>query len=428
MKKKLLVFPCGSEVAIEIYKSLRFSTHFELVGASSVNDHGRFVFENYIGDIPFHDDPAFIEKISQAIENASIDGVFPAMDAVANTLKANEASLGCVVIGSRLEATRLCASKRATYQALGASVPCPNWTCDPEEVRKFPVFIKPDEGYGSRNVYLASDQDSAKRFIESQSGKTFICCDYLPGDEFTIDCFSNSQHDLLFSGARKRARISNGISVNTVETQSHSQMFKEVAETINEQLKPRGAWFFQMKEDSYGKPILLEVAARLGGSSSYFRAKGVNFALLSAFDAFDVPVAIRTNGYHVELDRALGARFKLNCNYDTVYVDFDDCLLINCNVNTELIAFLYQALNKGKAIVLITRHGACIEDTLKAHRLTAVFDQVVHLSADERKADYIAPGSAIFIDDSFAEREDVASTLGIPVFSPDMIEALLDRP
>ena len=53
MKKNILVFPCGSEIALEIYKSLKYSIHFNLIGASSVEDHGRFVYENYIGNLPY---------------------------------------------------------------------------------------------------------------------------------------------------------------------------------------------------------------------------------------------------------------------------------------------------------------------------------------------------------------------------------------
>jgi hypothetical protein len=33
---------------------------------------------------------------------------------------------------------------------------------------------------------------------------------------------------------------------------------------------------------------------------------------------------------------------------------------------------------------------------------------------------------ALFIDDSFGERQDVAQRLDIPVFSPDMVEGLVD--
>ena len=62
--KKVLVFPCGSEIGLEIHRSLKYNKDFELIGASSVNDHGMFVFENYVGNIPSVDDENFISEIN----------------------------------------------------------------------------------------------------------------------------------------------------------------------------------------------------------------------------------------------------------------------------------------------------------------------------------------------------------------------------
>jgi len=261
MKKKLLVFPCGSEVALEIYRSLRYSIHFDLVGASSVDDHGKFVFENYIGNMPFHSDPEFIATLKGIVEKEKIDAIFPAMDAVAKTLKSNEDKLGCIVIGSNSETTGICSSKLATYERLDGKVLCPEWSDELSEVQQYPVFIKPDEGYGSRNVFRAPSKKIAQNFIDENPDTPFVFCEYLPGEEYTIDCFSTFQGELLFCGARTRIRVSNGISVNTIETDKHRDAFQRVGKTINEILRPRGAWFFQMKENANGEPTLLEVAA-----------------------------------------------------------------------------------------------------------------------------------------------------------------------
>jgi anti-anti-sigma regulatory factor len=424
MKKKLLVFPCGSEVALEIHRSLRFSTHFELVGASSVSDHGQFIYKQYIGDIPFHNHPEFVPTIKDLVEREKIDAIFPAMDAVARTLKNNEKEIGCVVIGSTSETTTICASKSAIYTSLAEDLLCPVWTGDLDAVEQYPVFIKPDEGYGSRNVYLAKSRKSAETFLENQLGAYFIFCEYLPGDEFTIDCFSNLDGELLFHGARKRARVSNGISVNAVESRKHQDAFLRAAKAINQKLKPRGAWFFQMKENAHGEPVLLEVAVRLGGSSSYFRAKGVNFALLSAFDAFDVALNIDANDYEVELDRALGNRYKIGLTYEKVYIDLDDCLLLGDQVNGELIKYIFQARNKGIKIALITRHEKDITQTLNRYRLAGIFDEIIHIQDKQPKSKFIDGKHSIFIDDSFAERAEVKNAHGIPVFSPDMVEML----
>ena len=88
--KRILVFPCGSEIALEIHRSLKYSTHFELIGASSIDDHGKFVFEEYIGDLPFVTSPSFILSITKIVKEKNIDAIFPAMDLVLDVLKKND--------------------------------------------------------------------------------------------------------------------------------------------------------------------------------------------------------------------------------------------------------------------------------------------------------------------------------------------------
>ena len=69
----VLVFPCGSEVGLELNHALKDSSFITLFGASSVEDHGRCVFENYVGGIPFVTAPDFIEKINEVIAEKQID-------------------------------------------------------------------------------------------------------------------------------------------------------------------------------------------------------------------------------------------------------------------------------------------------------------------------------------------------------------------
>jgi len=224
---------------------------------------------------------------------------------------------------------------------------------------------------------------------------------------------------------RRRNRISNGISVNTSPSDQFANEFGIWAGAINEALRPRGAWFYQVKLDANAEPRLLEVATRLAGSSSIFRCMGVNFALLTAFDAFNQDVTIAPNSYHIELDRALDNRYKLAVDYSHVFVDLDDCLILRGRINHQLIGFLYKALSEGKGITLLTRHHRHPDITLRQLRIAELFDRVIHLDEGARKSDYIDRSDAIFVDDSFAERTEVSRRTGIQVFSPDMIEALI---
>lgn len=402
-KKNILIFPCGSEIGLEIHRSMQHSTHFALIGASSVDDHGRFVYDDYIGGVPMHTDAGFAAALQDIIRSRHIDAIYPTMDAVAETLHNLAAELGVVVIGSSKETTAICADKRKTYAALHGHIPQAHSYSNLDEVEQYPVFLKPAQGYGARGAAKANNRKHAELLLETATSKDILIQEYLTGPEWTIDCFSDRHGQLRFHGVRSRNRVSNGISVNTSESSAHAQEFAHWAENINRILKPRGAWFFQAKQAADGQPRLLEVAVRLAGSSALFRAKGVNFALLSAFDAFDQDVEILVNDFDIEMDRALTNRFKTDLDYTDVFVDLDDTLIVNGKVNHELVAFLYQNINDGKRISLITRHVGDLDTTLSKFRLTQIFDRVIHITDGSSKADYIDVEKAVFIDDSFKE-------------------------
>ena len=203
----------------------------------------------------------------------------------------------------------------------------------------------------------------------------------------------------------------------------------EFAKSINQAIKFQGAWFFQVKQDANGELTLLEVASRFGGSSSLFRAQGINFALMSLFDAFGIPVAILRNNYNVVMDRALDNKYKIDLKYNEVFVDFDDCIYLEKQfVNDSLMAFLYRCINSGIKVTMLSRHDDVklgkLDDLLDKLRIRQVFDRIIHLDPNQKKIDFIDNTNAIFIDDSFAERKAVADKFKIPVFSLDMIEVL----
>lgn len=424
-KRNILVFPCGSEIALDIHSSVKYSTYFNLIGASSVDDHGRFVFEEYIPDIPFVTDEAFIPTLKKIIKEYDIDAVYPAMDTVITVTKLHEEELGCKVIASSSEATEICLSKKLTYETLQDVLNVPK-VYNPNDIpaEEFPVFAKPIVGYSAKGTKILHTQEEVNAYLRGK--KDMLVVEYLPGEEFTVDCFTDKDGVLLYSGARKRNRVNNGISVNTYFAENQ-EIFKDLASIINSKIKFRGAWFYQVKYDKYGNLCLLEIASRLGGSSLLSCAVGVNLALLSLFDAFDYKVMVTKNDYNVELDRALGCKYKISLNFDSVYCDYDDCLIMNrTEINTELVHFLYKCVNENKRIFLLSKHeGTVLEDELKKFRLDHLFDEIIHISKEDNKSNYIKTVKPIFIDDSNSERLNVQMQLNIPVFSPDMINILI---
>lgn len=428
MKKNILVFPCGSEVALEMHRSVTNSTHFRLVGGSSVEDHGRFVYENYVGELPFLGSSDFVACIRKVVEREKIDAIYPAMDAVITFMKGHEGELGCRVVGSPAETSEVCVSKRRTYRALAGVVKTPRTYGEGERpnVAEYPVFAKPDVGYGSRGARKISCAEELDVHLAAHPGCVLMEC--LPGEEYTVDCFTDAEGHLRVAKPRTRSRISNGISVHTEPVEDNGE-FLDFAKRINAALRFEGAWFFQVKRDGAGALTLLEVACRLGGSSGLWRPCGLNFALMTLYTAFHMPIAILENRIHPIMDRALDIRYKLDFSYDEVFVDFDDCLSLDGRrVNPVLAAFLYDCLGRGIRTTLLTKHDdemlGPLENLLDRLRIRPLFDRVLHIGKTEEKADYIDNRNAIFIDDSFAERRKVAEHFGMPVFGVDIVETL----
>ncbi|MCH5268226.1 MAG: ATP-grasp domain-containing protein [Lachnospiraceae bacterium] len=421
MKKNVLVFPCGSEIALELYRSLHPSIHFRLFGASSIDDHGKFVYENYIGNVPFYTEENFIPVMQEIVKQNAIDYIIPAMDSVITRLKENEEKLACKVIASCTETTKICLSKKKTYEVLKDVVRVPKMFNKEEDI-PYPVFCKPEVGYSAKNTKYIIDRAMLQQHL--QEHPECLILEYLPGEEYTLDCFTDAAGKLLFCGPRIRKRIDSGISVNTVPVEETGE-FSEIADRINQKIKLQGAWFIQLKRAQNGELVLMEIASRMGGSSSLYRARGINFAQLSLFDAMGIPVEILDNGYPVELDRALGTSYKIDIEYDEIFIDWDDTIILDaCYYNPDVIKFLYLSQNRKKKITLLSSHAGDLDQEIDRFQLRQLFDRIIHISKSENKVDFIDNNKAIFIDDAFSERKKVFHGKHIPVFSVDMVEIL----
>jgi len=424
-KHRVLVFPAGTEIAMEIWNALKNCKDFELIGATSADDHSKMVFQRLFTNLPFVDDPGFIDAINNVTDLCDADFIYPAHDSVLLKLTENQRDIKARVVTSPLQTVRTCRNKSMTYKYL-ADFDCeflPEVYEDTSQITEYPIFAKPAVGQGSEGARLIYDHCE---FLELANGdREYTFCEYLPGDEFTVDCFTDRHGKLRYIGQRTRERIRNGISVRSEFVPTENCVYK-MAHELNERFYFTGAWFFQIKTSKDFKYKLLEVAPRIAGTMGLSRNKGINLPLLTLYDMLEIDVDIINNRNKLLVDRALISRYRSNIDYTCVYVDFDDTLLLKGKVNPFLIAFLYQARDKGKRLYLLTRHHGDIFEDLKKNAISLLlFNGIISLNEDEEKSDYIM-GDAIFIDDSYVQRKKVHEECGVPVFDLDMVESLFD--
>lgn len=420
----VLVFPCGSEIALEIHAALRFNKAVCLFGVSSVADHGEYVYARYRQIEARVDSPDFIERLNELIGEWAIDIVMPAHDSVILALAEQRAELRAQVTVPELEVARLCRNKNATYAFFSAADFVPR-AIDTAAEGIYPIFAKPAVGQGSQGVEQVMDRARHVQLLES--GIEYVFSEYLPGIECTVDCISDHSGVLLHLSPRVRERIKSGISVATRPLPVDSQI-QAIAERIAGELCLYGAWFFQLKRNAQGDWRLLEIAPRIAGSMALSRNRGINYALLTLYAYLGMPFSVLAQDFPIRLDRALGNRFRVEHDYDCVYLDLDDTLIVEGRVHPTLAALLYQWQAQKVAIVLVTRHARCPRQTLSDYRLTeSLFEAIEHVQDGTPKSRVVdGRRRAIFIDDSWRERLDVSRECGIPVFDIDAVEQLLD--
>lgn len=424
-KHRVLIFPAGSEIGLEIYNSLKYSHHVEVFGASGKSDHASFVYaaDHYVEDAFYVDRPDFIERFNRLLRNLRIEFIYPTHDTVACFLAEHQSGLAAQVITSCAETNRIARYKRLTYDLFRTHDFCPQLSAPPYRDLAFPVFLKPDDGQGGKGTCIAENRED----LDFHLGKNpdLLVTEFLPGEELSVDCFTDCNGKLLFVGPRTRERIQMGISFRSTAVALTDEI-GQIAQCINATVSLNGAWFFQVKQDRCGRYKLMEFAPRQSSTMGLYRHTGVNFALLGLFNAKRMPVEILQNCYAVQLDRCLHNRFKADLEYRRVYIDFDETLVTGLHVHAQAMAFVYQCRNRGIAVMLLTKHRHDLMQTLRLCGISEhLFEQIIHITDDQEKWSFIDPDGAIFIDNYWFDRRAVKHKFGIPVFDVDAIECLL---
>ena len=403
MKKNILVFPSASNLAIEIFYSLSKDKNINLIGCSSVNNEITKIFKNNVIIKEFMNDSNFFNELNDIIKNEKIDLIYPLSDDVNLFFCKNKDRIKTEILQfSSLKTHELLRSKLKTYKFLKNTIPVPEFFENLKEIKVFPVFIKPQEGSSSKDCYLINNNNELEFYCKKIINP--IVTEYLPHQEYTVDCFTNFQKELIYSQPRLRINKSLGASSYTKTVCNH--ILYEMAKKLNSLFDFNGAWFFQTKVDNFGVPKLLEISPRIGASSGVNRINDVNLPLLNVYNHYKHKTEISSNNLDIIGFRYLNYHFDFSFNdIKNVYVDFDDTIMIDGKFNSNLIKFLFDFKNKNMQVNLISKHNGNLEAYLKELGIYYIFNKIIHLNENQNKCDYMEPCS-ILIDDSFSERKN----------------------
>jgi hypothetical protein len=283
------------------------------------------------------------------------------------------------------------------------------------------VGIKPDLGQGGQGFCVAQNAFEAEAALRAVSAPLLV--EYLPGEEITVDCFTDYQRELIWIGPRTRERTRAGISMRCHFLEVDPKI-NAIATCINERLVMRGPWFFQLKKDCEGQWKLLEISCRVAGTMVAQRARGINLPLMTIHDHLQRKVSPLPQSNVRLIERRILTVIELDYTFDTIYIDLDETVIMDGKAIPATLHFLYRMHARGKRLVLITRHDGEPAQALMAACISPqLFETVIHIIDGVKKSAFIkGKDNAIFIDNHFPERLDVANTCGIPVFDVDALE------
>ncbi|WP_242540433.1 ATP-grasp domain-containing protein [Trinickia mobilis] len=327
-----------------------------------------------------------------------------------------------MLVNGNPRSAALARRKSATHRRFAGADWVPRVFDSLEEISEWPVIVKPDLGQGGVGVTLVHGLREARDAMQKMQDPVLV--EYLPGAEITVDCFTDRKRKLVWIGPRTRERVRAGITMRSRLLDATPDI-EAIAREINDALELRGPWFFQLKADGNGRWKLLEMSCRVAGTMVAQRARGINLPLMAVQDFLERDLIALENPHVKLVERNIATRAELDFEYDTVFVDLDDTLILNGFAVPQTMAFLYQSIAAGKKIVLLTRHRFDVAKTLASARIdSGIFERIVVVRDDESKADYVTPTS-IFIDNHFPERLNVAKKRAIPVLDVDMVEFLI---
>lgn len=279
-----LIVPAGSGMAVGAISSLRGGRVRVVCVDSSKLAAGLYLGEKGFV-VPRFDDPAFYDEIAGIISKEGVDVVIPALDTILLEFSRRKAwfeSLGVKVLVSCPSTIEITRDKWLTYDKLRDCVPMPKSFIAKGDIDvEYPFIIKPRGGSGSLDVYKAESEEELSFYFKRCPNP--VIQEYLSGVEYTVDCLCDLEGNLLFNVVRQRLETKAGICTKGVVVEE--PRLDRIAETIAENIRFVGPFFFQARGDGAGSPRVMEVNPRISGTMSLSSRAGTNLHELAVLCA-----------------------------------------------------------------------------------------------------------------------------------------------
>jgi len=325
----------GAPGATGILKCLQEEKSFHItIADANPNAIGKFMnsdFEN----IPFANDPEFAGAVLSICRKKNIHAILPLVtkELIPLSQYVREFEMaGTKLLVSPTPTLEIANNKSRLYEFLqwrGIAVPDFRVVETAEQFKTgidelgYPeksVCFKPSVSNGSRGFRIISEQmneldllfnykptstyislNDAVRILSSGIFPELLISEYLPGEEYSVDCLANHGQSVLIV-PRLRKRIVNGISVEGEFV--YEEKIISYCREIIKALQLHGNIGIQLKKSAAGQFLILEINPRVQGTISAAWGAGVNLPVLAIKQELGLPVS------PVELEVKWGTKFS----------------------------------------------------------------------------------------------------------------------
>jgi carbamoyl-phosphate synthase large subunit len=318
----ILMTGAGAPGAAGILKCLEQYPGIRIVAAdANPGATGRFLTTHF-ETIPRADEPAFADRLIALCREKDIHVILPLVtrELIPLSQRINEFELaGARLIVSPAASLEIANDKSKLYQFLqwrGMDMPDFRVVETAEQFETAAVELgypskticfKPSVSNGSRGFRVISDKadefhllfrekpnstfigyKDALRILSSQPFPELLVSEYLPGEEYSVDCLAKKGEAILVI-PRLRKKMINGISAEG-EFIKEESIISYCTQIIHE-LQLHGNIGIQVKKSSTGKFLLLEINPRVQGTISAGLGAGINLPLLAVRQELGLPIA-----------------------------------------------------------------------------------------------------------------------------------------
>ena len=312
----------GAPGAAGILKCFQENKSFHVtVADANPGAVGRYLANDF-ETIPFATDPSFTDALLSLCRKKNIHAVLPLVtkELIPLSQRAKEFELaGAKLLISPTASLEIANNKSRLYEFLQwRGIPVPAFRVV-ETVEQFKtaveelgypakqVCFKPSVSNGSRGFRIVSEKmneldllfnhkptstyltlQDAIRILSSGLFAELLVSEYLPGDEYSVDCLVNHGESVLII-PRLRRRMINGISVEGEFVKEESII--TYCRQVIKDLQLHGNIGLQVKQSAEGQFLILEINPRVQGSISAALGAGINLPELAVKQELGLPIS-----------------------------------------------------------------------------------------------------------------------------------------